>query len=109
LNPPRGRRPDERREAVTGSPARVVDRVDPDSADTAAVVGERVRRVARGLTAARVTARAYTWSEPDLDVGAGRGLYWVLALLIVAGVAVAAGLIGSRFRFRWSWADIAVV
>src|SRR5262249_1725729 len=41
--------------------------------------------------------------------GAGRGLTWVLALLFVAGLAIAAGLIGGRFRFRWSWADLAGV
>jgi O-antigen ligase len=91
------------------SPARAVDREEPDSADAAAVVGERVRRVALGLAAALVTARAYTWSEPDLEFGAGRGLSWVLALLVVAGVAIASGLIGGRFRFRWSWADVTVV
>jgi O-antigen ligase len=48
-------------------------------------------------------------SEPDLDRGAGAGLYWVLALLVVAGLAIAAGFVGGRFRFRWSWADIAVI
>jgi O-antigen ligase len=72
-------------------------------------VGERVRRVALGLTVALVTARAYKWSEPDLNSGAGGGLVWILALLVVAGLAIAAGLIGGRFRFRWSWADLAVV
>ncbi len=56
-----------------------------------------------------MTARAYTTSEPDLNRGAGGGLSWVLALLVVAGLGIAAGLIGRRFRFRWSWADLAVV
>ena len=89
------------------NPARAVDRDEPDSAETAAGVGERIRRVALGLTAALVTARAYTPSEPDLENAAGTGLTWVLALLVVAGLAIAAGLIGGRFRFRWSWADVA--
>ena len=65
--------------------------------------------LALGLTAALVTARAFWPSEPDLEEGAGAGLYWVLALLVVAGLAIAAGLIGGRFRFRWSWTDAAVV
>jgi hypothetical protein len=109
LNPPRARRPDEKRESLLPDPVRAVDRDEPDPAGTAAVVGERIRRAALGLTAALVTARAYTTSEPDLEHGAGAGLYWVLALLIVAGVAIAAGLVGGRFRFRWSWADVAVI
>jgi O-antigen ligase len=65
--------------------------------------------VALGLTAALVTARAYAPSEPDSDRAAGTGLAWVFALLVVAGLAIAAGLVGGRFRFRWSWADAAVV
>jgi O-antigen ligase len=72
-------------------------------------VGERLRRVALGLTAALLTARVYTWSEPDLEKGAGRGLVWILALLLAAGLGIAAGLIGGRFRFRWSWTDAAVI
>ena len=91
------------------SRGRPIERDEPDFAATAARVGERIRRVALGLTAALVTARAYTTSEPDLEHGAGAGLIWILALLIVAGLAIAAGLIGGRFRFRWSWADAAVV
>ena len=56
-----------------------------------------------------MTARAYGTSEPDLEAGAGAGLSWVLALLIVAGLAIAGWFIGGRFRFRWSWTDAAVV
>lgn len=89
------------------NPAVVHD--EPDSAPSAARLGEQVRRAALGLTAALLTARAYTTSEPDLERGAGAGLTWVLAVLIVAGLALAAGLIGGRFRFRWGWADLAVV
>ena len=63
-----------------------------------------------GLTAALVTARAYRPSEPDLKQGAGAGLIWVLARLRSSpGWRIAAGLIGGRFRFRWSWTDAAVV
>ncbi|MGP0066170.1 MAG: O-antigen ligase family protein [Isosphaeraceae bacterium] len=74
-----------------------------------AYVGERLRRLALGLLAALITARAYATSEPDLENGAGTGLYWILALLVVTGVAFASGFIGGRLRFRWSWADVAVV
>ncbi len=41
--------------------------------------------------------------------GAGTGMYWVFAVLIVAGLALAAGFVGGRFRFRLSWTDAAVV
>jgi hypothetical protein len=89
---------------------RPIDHDEPDLAGTLARVGERIRRVALGLTAALVTARAYTWSEPDLNHGAGGGLVWILALMfVVAGLGIACGLIGERFRFRWAWADMAVV
>jgi O-Antigen ligase len=54
-------------------------------------------------------ARAYATSEPDLENGAGTGLYWILALLVVAGLAIAAGFVGGRLRFRWSWTDAAVI
>ncbi len=66
LNPPRGRRAGDRREGVAVNPARAATPDEPDPAVTAAVIGERIRRVALGLTAALVTARAYTTSEPDL-------------------------------------------
>jgi O-antigen ligase len=71
--------------------------------------GEILRRLALGLLAALVTARAYWPSEPDLRSGAGAGLGWVLAILVVAGIALGAPLIGGRFRFRLSWTDVAVV
>jgi hypothetical protein len=106
--PPRPRVP-ERPEAAGALARRAADQVDQERGDPAAFVGERLRRVALGLTAALVTARAYSASEPDLEKGAGAGLYWVLALLIAAGLGIAAGLIGGRFRFRWSWTDAAVV
>ncbi len=72
-------------------------------------MGERLRRVALGLTVALIVARAFSTSEPDFEIGAGTGLYWVLAMIVVAGLAIFAGLIGGRFRFRWSWTDAAVI
>jgi len=73
------------------------------------LTGERIRRLALGLTAALMVARAFWPSEPDLREGAGEGLPWVLALLLVTGMALAASLVGGRFRFRWSWTDVLVV
>jgi hypothetical protein len=103
------RRPDARREPIVAGSSRAAVLDEPDPVGTAAHVGERVRRVALALTAALITARAFTTSEPDMEYGAGGGLYWVLAVLIVSGLAIAAGLIGGRFRFRCSWTDAAVV
>jgi hypothetical protein len=82
---------------------------DDDLASDAAWLGERLRRLALGLTAALVTARAYWPSEPDVRSGAGGGLTWDLAVLAVVGLAVFSGLIGGTLRFRWSWADPCVV
>src|SRR5262245_46036495 len=84
-----------------------LDRSDEDRA--ASRLGERLRRVALGLTAALVTARAFWPSEPDLKAGAGAGLTWVLVLLAVAGLGLGAALVGGRCRFRWSWTDGFVV
>ena len=52
-----------------------------------------MRRMALGLTAALMTARAFWPSEPDLKEGAGSGLYWVFVGLyrVRAGADVVAG------------------
>jgi len=76
---------------------------------SAALVGEQVRRLALGLFAALMTARAYWPSETDPTQASGSGLVWVLAMLIVMGLGIASSLIGGRFHFRWSWTDAAVV
>ena len=76
---------------------------------SAATVGEQIRRLALGLFAALMTARAYWPSEIDPNQASGSGLVWVLAMLIVAGLWIASSLFGGRFRFRWSWTDAAVV
>ena len=36
-------------------------------------------------------------------------MYWVLVLLVVAGLGLAASLVAGRFRFRFSWTDVSVV
>lgn len=72
-------------------------------------LGERLRRLALGLTAALATARAYWPSEPDPKAEAGTGLDWSLAMLLVTGLAIASALIGGRLRLRWSWTDAALI
>jgi hypothetical protein len=75
-------------------------------------LAERLRRIALGLTAALITARAFWPSEPNMREGAGEGLSWILVLLFVVGLALAVPLLGGRLRFRWSATDgliIAVV
>ena len=76
---------------------------------SAATVGEQIRRLALGLFAALMTARAYWPSETDPNQASGSGLVWVLAMLIVVGLWIASSLFCGRFRYRWSWTDAAVV
>jgi hypothetical protein len=72
-------------------------------------LGEWLRRVALGLTAALIAARAFWPSEPgNLEESTGNGLLWILALLLTAGLGIAGALIGGGLKVRWSWADLAV-
>jgi O-Antigen ligase len=82
---------------------------DTDREQEAAEMAERVRKIALGLTAALITARAFWPSEPDLKEGAGGGLYWLFVVYIAFGLALTSALVGGRVRFRWSWTDAAVV
>lgn len=77
--------------------------------EASAATGEQVRRLALGLFAALMTARAYWPSEIDPNQASGSGLVWILAMLIVTGLWIASSLFGGRFRCRWSWTDAAVV
>jgi len=72
-------------------------------------LGERLRRFALGLLAALITARAFWPSEVDLKAEAGTGLHWDLAILMVAGIALASWLLAGVVRVRWSWTDFAVI
>jgi O-antigen ligase len=92
-------------------PSRAASAVEPDHGDErgAIYLGERIRRIALGAIAALMTARAFWPSEPEMRKGAGGGLAWVLALLIVFGLALAGSFLSGRFRFRWSWTDALVV
>ena len=94
--------------ATLAAPAEFGD--DPDAdADFAVWLGERLRRFALGATAALVVARAYWPSEPDFREDAGGGLFWVFAVVLVFGLAIASALVGGSLRLRWSWTDLAVV
>jgi O-antigen ligase len=56
-----------------------------------------------------LVARAYWTSEAARgEVESGNGLYWILSVLVVAGVAIASFLVSGKTRIRWSWADVAV-
>jgi O-Antigen ligase len=72
-------------------------------------IAERLRRLALGLTAALITARAFFPSEPNLREGAGDGLVWVLLVLVAVGIALAVPLLHGRLRFRWCATDAFVI
>lgn len=74
--------------------------------ETFAWLGERLRRLALGLTAGLFVARAYFPSE---DAASGSGLIWVFGILATAGLGVASILLSGTTRLRWSWADAAVL
>jgi hypothetical protein len=100
--------PKARQNADAAARSRAFDRDEPDDGRSAAVMGERIRRIALGLTAALLTARAYWPSEPDVRIGAGTGLLWVLGVLFALGLALAGSFVGGKFRWRWSWTDVAL-
>ncbi len=75
----------------------------------AAWLGERLRRVALGATAALMVARVYWPSEMANTLEIGGGLVWVLCLLGVIGLALTAALVGGTLRLRFSWADAGLV
>ncbi len=80
-----------------------------DSTGALELWAERLRKIALGMTAALVTARAFWPSEPDLKTGASDGQSWILWLFITMGVALVSLLLPGRFRFRWSWIDLGVL
>jgi hypothetical protein len=77
--------------------------------ERAAWLGERLRRLALGLTATLIAARAYWPAEPSFKDEAGSGLEWAFALLLTVGLALIAALVGGTLRLRWSWTDAAVI
>lgn len=85
--------------------------VDDSDADVefAAWLGERLRRVALGATAALMVARVYWPSEMVNTLDIGGGLVWVFCLLGVMGLALTAALVGGTLRMRFSWADAGLI
>ncbi|MDG3006993.1 O-antigen ligase family protein [Paludisphaera mucosa] len=85
--------------------------IGPDHAgfeSEAALWAERLRRLALGLLAALIAARAYWPSEPAPKEGAAAGLGWDLAVFLVAALALAPSFLTGRFAFRFAWTDAAV-
>lgn len=74
----------------------------------AARLGERLRRLALGLTAALIAARAYWPSEAVLEADTANGLGWILAILLTAALACLALWVEGRTLVRFSGADAAV-
>ena len=80
--------------------------VDPEGG---ARLAELLRKLALGLAVALIAARAYFPSEARSEQETGVGLVWVLAMLVVASIAVAAAWVSGRSRIRVSLADVGVI
>jgi len=80
-----------------------------DDEDDALRLAERTRRLALGLLAALIVARAFWPSEPNLKEGAAGGLPWVVAVFLVGGLALLPSLLVGKFAFRWAPTDAAVI
>ena len=74
----------------------------------AAALGETFRRVALGLTAALVVARAYWPAEYTVEEKSGSGLFWSLLMIVAAILAVTGMWLEGGLRIRRSWADVGV-
>jgi hypothetical protein len=86
-----------------------IEHLSPTAGHDFARLAERFRRLALGLTAALITARAFFPSEPNLKEGAGEGLGWVLLVFVAVGIALVVPLMGGRLRFRFSITDAFVI
>jgi O-antigen ligase len=74
-----------------------------------ASLSELLRKLSLGLTTALVVARAYFPSEAIGESETGRGLGWILLILVAAALGIASLFVGGKTRIRWSLADVAVV
>ncbi len=87
------------------------DTLRPSAAvpDDASRFGEHLRRLALGLTAALIVARAYWPSEGMTEIETGAQLPWTFALLAVTALAVVGAMMERTLRFRFGWADLALL
>lgn len=88
------------------SPTKVPAGLFDEDEDLAAQVGERLRRLSLGMTAALITARAFF---PGEDADTGSGLVWVLAILLAGALAVIGLWASGTTRLRFSWVDAGVL
>ncbi|RUL89022.1 O-antigen ligase family protein [Tautonia sociabilis] len=77
--------------------------------DDSAWFADRIRTIALGLTAALVVSRAYWPAEGTTELMTGEQLPWTFALLATASLAVVGAMLGRSLRFRFCWADLAVI
>lgn len=80
--------------------------VDLGDEDILPAMGERLRQLALGSLAALIACRAYF---PGENASTGTGLTWIFLLLLVAGLAILATVVGGSFRPRFSLTDLVVV
>lgn len=90
--------------AIAAEPAGLLGDVQPEAAE----LGEVFRRVALGLAAALIVARAYWPAEYDAEANSGSGLWWALLMIVAAIVAIAGMWLEGGLRIRRSWADLGV-
>lgn len=75
----------------------------------ASVLGEFLRRVSLGLTAALIVTRAYWPGEYRLEADTGISLYWSLAILVTAMFGILGMWLSGGLKLRKSWADLGVI
>ncbi len=81
----------------------------PTETDDALLFGERLRKLALGLTTALVVARAYWPGELITEQDSGQGLSWTFALLLVAILGVVSAFLKRSLQFRFSVVDGAIL
>ena len=90
--------------SIVAEPDGLLRDVQPESAE----LGEVFRRVALGLTAALIVARAYWPAEYGAEAKSGSGLWWALLMIVAAILAVTGMWLEGGLRIRRSWADVGV-
>lgn len=90
--------------SIVAEPEGLLRDVQPESAE----LGEIFRRVALGLTAALIVARAYWPAEYGAEDKSGSGLWWALLMIVAAILAVTGMWLEGGLRIRRSWADVGV-